>query len=1040
MNKILISLLLGAMPLFAQEKINEWENPSVFERNKEQAHAPFIIYDSELQAAENKPENSPYYQSLNGEWKFSIVKTPDQRPHDFYKAGYDDQKWDNVMVPSNWEMQGYDIPIYTNYVYPFPKNAPFIDGSYNPVGTYRKNFTVPANWHNNEILLHFGSISGYARIFVNGREVGMTKASKTVAEFNITPFLQKGNNLLAVQVFRWHDGSYLEDQDFWRLSGIEREVYLQALPAVSVRDYEVSAGLDASYSNGNLKAKVHFRSFSGKITQKAKVRFTLKDAEGREVFTQVKELIPSDQTVEFNANVANVKKWSSETPNLYTYFIEWDLAKGKHAIISAKTGFRTVELKNAQLLVNGNPIIVHGVNVHEHDPVNGHVPSRELMRKDVALMKQNNINTIRMSHYPHDPYLYQLCDEYGLFVIDEANLESHGMGAEMQLGFDKSKHPAYLPQWWPAQSDRIRRMVESDKNHPSIILWSMGNECGNGPIFYENYDWLKKRDPNRLIMFEQAGENSNTDIVAPMYPTIKRMIKYANNKEVTRPFIMCEFAHSMGNSTGNFQEYYDIIESSPHMQGGCIWDWADQGIKAYDKNGKMYWAYGGDLGGGKLQNDANGCADGLVTADRVPDPALQEVKKVYQDIKFEFSEGNILTVKNRFFDTNLSAFRFKWELLCNGIVREQGDFDLAVRPRENTTFKIPLQSKFQDGEYFLNVLALTKEATDMVPVNHEIAKEQFKIKGSFLSPIAVQGNKSTLQYKKNKTVLSFETDQVTGTFDLLKGVLSSFALRNSHQEAISNFPIPYFWRAPTDNDLGNEMPKNLGFWRKAHFNPIVKSVICGEKTQAGLTIDVQYLLADQQVPYHIVYLIQNDGSIKITTSIDLRDKDLPEMPRFGMRMELPGAYDRLSYYGRGPSENYSDRNTASFLGIYNAKVADQYTWEYIRPQECGYKTDARWIKLQNKSGSGLAITGSEPLGFSAMNISTEDIDPGDTTSQRHINDVHPADTVYLHIDYGQRGVGGDNSWGAKAHAPYLLLAKQYTYSYTLKLLLPVQTN
>ncbi|UUW08313.1 DUF4981 domain-containing protein [Flavobacterium plurextorum] len=1033
MNRMLIMLLLAAVQLSAQEKRNEWENPAVFERNKEEAHAPFLIFADEQNALQNKPENSPYFHSLNGDWKFSLVKTPDQRPLDFYKPDFDDRKWDNISVPSNWEMLGFDIPVYTNYNYPFAKNPPFIDAGYNPVGTYRKIFKVPDNWKDNEILLHFGSISGYARIFVNGQEVGMTKASKTVAEFNVTPYLKQGNNLLAVQVFRWHDGSYMEDQDFWRLSGIEREVYLQALPAVSIWDYEVTAGLDPAYTDGNLTAKVRLKSFSKGKKPNGKVRFTLKDAAGNQVFTQLKEFDSKELTLTFNALVKGVKKWSSETPNLYTYIIDWEASKGKHAFITAKTGFRSVELKNAQLLVNGNPVMVKGVNVHEHDPVNGHVPNRELMRKDVALMKQNNINTIRMSHYPHDPYLYQLCDEYGLFVVDEANLETHGMGAELQLAFDKSKHPSYLPEWWPGHTDRVRRMVESDKNHPSIILWSMGNECGNGPIFYDIYDWLKKRDPSRMIMFEQAGENRNTDIVAPMYPNISRMIKYAKNKEVTRPYIMCEFAHSMGNSTGNFKEYFDIMESSPHMQGGCIWDWADQGIKAYDKNGKMYWAYGGDLGGEKIQNDENGCADGLVTADRVPDPGLVEVKKVYQDIKFSLDE-NKLKIKNQFFDTDLSEFQFKWELLYNGITVEQGNFAINGKPRKDASIEISFKSNMLEGEYFLNVYALTKQATDMVPAAHEIAKEQFKIKGSFFNSQEVSSTKTALQHKMSATVLSFETDQISGSFDLLKGVLKSYTFKNSKQSPISNFPIPYFWRAPTDNDFGNIMPKILSFWRKAHLNPIVKSVTVDEKSAAGLSVNVHYLLGDVQVPYHVSYLVQNDGSIKITASIDKKSKNLPEMPRFGMRLELPMAYEKLSYYGRGPSENYSDRNTASLLGVYNSTVAEQFTWEYIRPQECGYKTDARWIKLQDKNGSGLLITGNQPLGFSALNVSTEDIDPGIKIAQRHINDVHPSETVFLHIDYGQRGVGGDNSWGAKPHTPYLLLEEQYTYSYILKLI------
>ncbi|WP_240409018.1 glycoside hydrolase family 2 TIM barrel-domain containing protein [Flavobacterium psychrotrophum] len=1008
---------------------NEWENPQVFERNKETARTGFIIKES------NGTDSNLINQiSLNGDWKFSLVKTPAKRPADFYTKLFDDSKWATIPVPSNWELHGYDVPIYTNYKYPFPANPPFVDNGYNPVGSYRTKFKVPANWSEKEIILHFGSISGYATIFINGKEAGMTKASKTVAEFNITPFLKDGENLLAVQVFRWHDGSYLEDQDFWRLSGIERDVQLIALPHHSIWDYEVIAGLTDSYQNGKLTAKVNFKDFKKNTMRLSKVDFELTDPQGKLVKTISQELKAGETEMNFSLSLKDVQKWSAENPQLYTYKIKWETRKGVFASISGRTGFRSVEIKNAQLLVNGNAIIVHGVNVHEHDPVHGHVPNRELMLKDVALMKQHNINTIRMSHYPHDPYLYELCDQYGLYVIDEANLETHGMGAELQVSFDKSKHPAYLPEWFASQTDRIKRMVESNKNHPSVIVWSMGNECGNGPVFYDNYKWLHQRDPGRVVMFEQAGEKENTDIVAPMYPTIKRMIKYAN-ATVDRPYIMCEFAHSMGNSTGNFKEYFDIVDSSPHMQGGCIWDWADQGIKAKDENGRDYWAYGGDLGGADLQNDLNGCADGLVSADRIPEPALEEVKKVYQDIRFELQDGKVLTTKNRYFDTSLEAFNFKWELIKDGEKIQQGNFKGTAAPRNIQSNILPFEDLDNIGEYFVNIYATTANATDMVPLNHVVAKEQFFIKGNYFKTQNISKSvEGRFRYKQDKSSLTFETDEITGEFNLQSGILQSYKYKNDKVQPITSFPIPYFWRAPTDNDLGSYSDKHLGVWKFAHKDPKVVSVSVDQQNNDGLSITVNYLLSDSAVPYRLTYLLKTDGGIKITAHINTKGMNLPELPRFGMRMELSGDYSNLSYYGRGPFENYSDRNTAAFIGAYNDTVANQFNWNYVRPQECGYKTDARYISLMDKSGNGLKIIGAQPISFSALNVSTENLDVNKDGRLKHISDIHPENKVFLHIDSAQRGLGGDNSWGAQPHAEYRLDSEEYTYSYIINLL------
>lgn len=1028
MNKLILVLFLFAMqPLLAQQKQEEWENPQVFERNKEKPRATFIIYHSETTAIANEPKASAYYQSLNGAWKFDLVKKPEERPMDFYKETFDDKNWSEIPVPSNWELEGHDIPIYTNIIYPFPKNPPYIDGDYNPVGSYRRTFTVPEQWNDKAVILHFGSISGYARVFVNGAEVGMTKAAKTPAEFDITSFLKKGENLLAVQVFRWHDGSYLEDQDFWRLSGIERDVYLQAMPKLAVWDYFIQSDLTNNYTDGIFQASVQLRKFNP--NPGTNLTMSLLDAEGKEVFSETKAIKEDMEAITFNTTLKKVKKWSSETPYLYRYMLKWGEGTGEKAVISGKTGFRKIEIKNAQLLVNGIPVMFRGVNVHEHHDTKGHVPDREIMRKDVALMKQHNINAIRMSHYPHDNYLYELSDEYGLYVVDEANIETHGMGAEWQGYFDKSKHPAYLPEWAPAHMDRIERMLETTKNHPSVIMWSMGNECGNGPVFHEAYKWIKERDTTRVVMFEQAGEDENTDVVAPMYPSIRNMKKYAE-ADKARPYIMCEYAHAMGNSSGNFQEYWDIINSSPHMQGGFIWDWADQGIKTQDENGNTYWAYGGDLGGLHLQNDENFCANGLVSADRKPHPGLNEVKKVYQNIAFEMQDPakGVLAVTNLFEVTPLDRYAFKWQLFKHGELVDEQSFSLKTAPRQTVEKKLKLPKVPTGDEYYLNIYAYTKEKTDLVDAQHEVARAQFILAPNVFKDEMPGG---TLAVEDDGNTIKFSSGDITGRFDRKRGSFVHY--EKNGNKVFNSFPEPYFWRAPIDNDFGNNMPERLGIWRAAHTNKKLVEVQVGQQHDKGLPITVKYLLTDIGADYVVEYLIQNDGAIKVTASINMSGLDLPELPRFGMRMQLPKAYDNLQYYGRGPWENYVDRKSASFLGIYDAQVKDQ-KMPYIRPQEYGNRTDTRWIKLRNEAGQGLVIEGSQPLSFSALNVLTEDLDPGLTKKQQHPTDIKYRDFVTLHIDLAQRGLGGDNSWGALPHEPYRLLGDRYEYSYVIKLI------
>lgn len=1037
MKKIFLAavLFLGMQSNFAQN--NEWENPQILDRGKEAGRSSFFLFGNEAELKDNNPQKSELYQSLNGLWKFNIVKNPSQRTADFYSPGLNDSSWKNIQVPSNWELQGYDIPIYTNITYPFPKNPPFINGDYNPVAAYRRTFTIADSWSDKEIILHFGSISGYARVYVNGKEAGMTKASKTPAEFNITSLLKKGENVLAVEVIRWHDGSYLEDQDFWRLSGIERDVYLQAMPRTTVWDYFVKSDLDNQYKNGIFNLDVTLKSFVNNKIKNTSVKVELFDKDGTTVYSESKKVNAKEEKISFSKTIENVKQWNAETPNLYRYTITLLDSKGKTLeIVSKRTGFRKVEIKEAQLLVNGKAVMVKGVNIHEHDEVNGHVPNKELMLKDLQLMKQFNINAIRMCHYPHDTQFYDLCDEYGFYVVDEANIESHGMGAEWQNWFDQKKHPVYLPEWAPAHLDRIKRMFAFDKNHPSIIIWSMGNECGNGPVFYDAYDWLKQVDSTRPVQFEQAGENRDTDIVCPMYPGIKSMKDYAN-ADKKRPYIMCEYAHAMGNSSGNFQEYWDIINSSKHMQGGFIWDWVDQGIKTKNEKGVEFWAYGGDLGGAKLHNDENFCANGLVSANRIPHPGLLEVKKVYQNIQFQFNNQSELTVTNHYNFTNLSDYDFKWELIKNGSKVKSGDFNLDAAPEESKKAALDLGSIDDNSEYFVNVYAVSKNDAPLVAKGHEFAREQFAVgKGSYFKNNIAAKSASKLKYTVKNNVLSFEAESIAGEFDLQKGEILKYNLKNADKAIFTNFPAPYFWRAPTDNDFGSGMQNKLTVWKEASKDPKVISVNLDKKSSEGLLVKVAYQLAKADVPYTVDYLIQNDGSIKVTAAIDVAGKELPEIPRFGMRAKLNGAFDNLSYYGRGPWENYSDRNSASFIGEYSDNVINQYTRNYIRPQEGGYKTDVRWITLKNSTGQGLKVEGQQALGFSALNISAEDLDPGKTKAQRHPSDLDldSKEAVYLHIDYKQRGVGGDDSWGRLPHDAYRLLDKQYIYSYTISLI------
>jgi beta-galactosidase len=1027
MKKIGLLLIgfMGFVPRATAQLFNqtEWENPQIVDIGKEPPHSYFLPY------AQTTETNSSRVQSLNGQWQFHYVDKPADRPTDCHAPAFNTTGWTNIPVPSNWELQGFGIPIYTNINYPFPKNPPYIDHAYNPVGSYRTQFTVPSNWQGQSIFLHFGSVTGCMYVWVNGRQVGMSKASKSPAEFNITRYLQPGNNLLTVQVFRWHDGSYLEDQDFWRISGIERDVLLMARPEQHIADYQLNSTLINGYRNGQLQCWVKLTD-----NRAANIRFALMDEQQRTLFTKTVSAINGKAS--FVATLQKILPWSAENPHLYQWQMILQSSSGEvQEVIKGKTGFRTVEIKAGQLLVNGQRILVKGVNRHEHDPIKGHVPSREWMVKDIQLMKQFNINTVRTAHYPNDPLWYALCDEYGLYVVDEANIESHGMGACWQGWFDTAKHVAYRPEWEAAHWDRIKRLYERDKNISSVICWSMGNECGNGNVFKAAYHWLKQTDPSRPVMFEQAGEEANTDIVAPMYPWIGNMKNYANDQGKSRPYIMCEYSHAMGNSSGNFKTYWDIIRSSANMQGGCIWDWVDQGIATKDEAGRPYWGYGGDFGSQHFTNDENFCANGLVAADRTPHPGLYEVKKVYQNIVFDavdLSKG-LFKVTNEFNFTNLDAFDCKATLSKNGVVLNELPLSLHTPPGKQEMVTIPyhFMQAAAGEEYTLEWYAFTKKATAAIPAGHEVAKEQFVLSSNYFNPTNTHTAAAKLTITEKQDNIDFSSGEVVGSFNARNGNWNYYSIKGAW--LINRLPQPYFWRAPTDNDFGSYSQAVLGIWRTAHLNKKVSNVTVLNRTADSLVIAVQYLLTDIATPYTIRYKVHGDGAVTVTAAIDLTKTDLPELPRFGMRMELPKEYQRLSYYGRGPYENYADRNTAALIGVYSSTAKNQYT-AYIRPQENGYKTDARWVELTNQQGAGVRITGLQPFCFSALHHYTEDFDPGLTKKNQHVSDITERNYTVLQVDLGQRGVGGDNSWGAQPHDAYRLLGKKYTYGYTIKLL------
>jgi beta-galactosidase len=1039
MKKILILLAGLSLLAFAAatngSKPEDWENPAVPRLGTEPPHAWCVPFPDAASALGSSAKESARFQSLNGSWRFHWSPRPDDRPLDFWKPGVDVGGWKEIHVPSDWMFQGYDIPIYVNSSYEFAVNPepPFVPHDHNPVGSYRRTFTIPPAWSGMNVFLHFGAVKSFFYAWVNGEKLGFSKDSKTPAEFDITRLVKPGENVLAVEVYRWSDGSYLECQDFWRLAGIERDVYLTASPRLGIADFEVHAGLDAAGRNGVLDVTVSLRGDAAGIRSPA-VSLLLLDPAGRRVLARRQAAaVAADGRAgtRFEAELAGVASWSAETPALYRLVLELQDGAGKALeAVASRIGFRTVEIKDGRLLVNGAPVLIKGVNRHEHDPYTGHIVSEESMRRDIELMKRSNINAVRTCHYPNDPLWYDLCDEYGLYVVDEADIESHGMGYG-------PKSLAKDPAWGPAHHDRLARMVERDKNHPSIIVWSLGNEAGDGINFEDAYAWLKRRDPSRPIQYERAGLRPHTDIYCPMYASIEEMLKYAAVKQA-RPLIQCEYAHAMGNSTGNLQDYWDVIESHDQLQGGFIWDWVDQGFAAQTDKGQPFWAFGGDYGPPDVPSDQDFCCNGLVAPDRTPHPALAEVKKVYQNVKLlatDLPAGRI-ELRNRYVFTGLDRFDIHWEVQASGRTSASGDLRApAVAPGAAAVVRLPLPrlAPRPGLEYFLDVSLRAREATPGVPKGHVVAAEQFALSAVPAAPSeAAATDLPALTVDDGVRFLTVAGRGLALRFDRLTGDLDSFVVDG--RELIAAGLEPNFWRAPTDNDFGNQMPRRLSFWRDASLYRDLLKLEARQPEPGRVVVTAAYALGGGQAAQTLEYAVQSDGRIVLRSTLDLKEAaKLPEMPRVGLKMAVPAAFARIQWFGRGPFENYRDRKTAAFVGLYETTAAEPFP--YVSPQAYGNRTDTRWLAVRDAEGWGLLIAGDPVLEFSAHPYWPEDLTQPSRGS-RHPPQVERRDFVCLTLDHAQMGVGGDDSWGARVHPQYTLPAKPTSFAMTFRPLRP----
>ena len=1027
-RKVLICAIASlGLTAFAQQP--EWQDPNVNAINRAPMHTNYFAYESEQAALKGCRLASDNYMTLNGTWKFNWVENADQRPTDFYKADFNDKGWDDMQVPGVWELNGYGDPIYVNVGYPwrsqYKNNPPYVPTVNNHVGSYRKVIEIPADWKGRQIMAHFGSVTSNMYLWVNGKFVGYSEDSKLEAEFDLTKYLRPGKNVIAFQVFRWCDGTYLEDQDFFRYSGVGRDCYLYTRTTNHIEDIRITPDLDAQYKDGTLQIAVQMKG-------KGTVDLKLLDKAGKEVTTaQVKGSGKQTATM----NVSNPEKWTAETPNLYTLVANLQENGKIIESIPIKVGFRKIELKNGQILVNGQAVLFKGADRHEMDPDKGYVVSKERMIQDIKRMKELNINAVRTCHYPDNNLWYDLCDEYGIYVVAEANIESHGMGyGDETLAKNTLFAKAHL--------ERNQRNVQRGYNHPSIIFWSLGNEAGFGPNFEACYKWIKAEDQSRAVQYEQARTNEYTDIYCPMYLPYDRCEEYCKG-DIDKPLIQCEYAHAMGNSQGGFKEYWDLVRKYPKYQGGFIWDFVDQSARWFTKDGKEFYGYGGDFNRYDA-SDNNFQDNGLISPDRVPNPHAYEVGYIYQNIwvkPVDLQKGEISIYNENFF-RDLSDFYVEWQLLANGEVLQSGIInDLKVGPQQTVNQKLnyTLDNICPCKEVLLNVAFKLKNAETLLPAGHEVAYQQLTVREYKAPENLLTEKKIAHDYTSTPVVedndeyyLIVKGDNFHLDFARSNGYLSLYEVNGLSILNEGAQLTPNFWRAPTDNDMGAGLQKKYLAWK----NPEIKLTSLEHTTENNLVIvTAKYDMPSISAKLTLTYRIDKQGAIEVTQSMTTdKNAQVSNMFRFGMRTELNKQLANIQYYGRGPIENYADRNNCTNIGKYVQTVDEQF-YSYIRPQETGTKTDIRWWNQTNKGGNGIQFVGKAPFSASALHYTMESLDDGLEKDQRHSELVPQTDYVNFCIDKVQMGLGCVNSWGALPLEKYMVPYQNYDFTFVIK---PIQ--
>ncbi len=1025
MNIKLLACCCSLLGTTAWAQSNEWQNPEVNAVNRAPMHTNYFAYEHEAAAQKGCRESSRHFLSLNGDWKFFWVKDADARPTDFFRTDYNDKGWDRMPVPGLWEMNGFGDPIYVNIGYPWrnqaENNPPIVPILNNHVGSYRKEIELPADWKGKTVMAHFGSVTSNMYLWVNGRYVGYSEDSKLEAEFDLTSYLKPGKNLIAFQVFRWCDGSYLEDQDFLRLSGVARDCYLYARTANHIRDIQITPDLDAQYKDGSLQVDISLKG-SGTVDLK------LADCKGNEVATASLKGSGNLSTV---INVSNPAKWTAETPVRYTLTATLKAGNAVQEVIPIKTGFRKVELKGGQILVNGQPVLFKGVNRHEVDPDKGYVVSRERMIQDIRLMKEFNINAVRTCHYPDNNLWYELCDEYGLYMVAEANVESHGMGYG-------DKTLAKVPGYAKAHLERNQRNVQRSFNHPSIIFWSLGNEAGFGPNFEACYTWIKKEDSSRAVQYEQAHGNDFTDIYCPMYLNYQRSEDYCKNNPA-KPLIQCEYAHAMGNSQGGFKEYWDLIRKYPAYQGGFIWDFVDQSLHLTSAEGISYYGYGGDFNRYDA-SDNNFMDNGLISPDRKPNPHMYEVGHYYQSVwvtPADLAKAEIAIYNENFF-RDLSNYTAEWQLLADGLPVQTGSIDkLDIQPQQTKAYRLDytLDGLCPQQELLLNISFRLKKAEPLLPAGYVVAKDQFTVR-PYQAPALTVANQERVNQStvlpvvkdNDATYLIVEGYHFVAEFGKADGFLCKYDVNGMAVLKDGGRLTPNFWRAPTDNDFGANLQKKYAVWK----NPALKLTTFTHTMENGLAIvEASYAVEAVSARLKITYTINNAGTIKVTQTMTAdKSTKVSDMFRFGMQLQAAEALGNICYYGRGPIENYADRNHVTDLGLYRQTV-DQQFYSYIRPQENGNKTDIRWWQLLNLSGNGVMFTAEAPFSASALHYAIESLDDGEKKDQRHSELVSKVDYTNFLIDKAQMGLGCVNSWGALPLEAYRLPYGDYTFTFVM---------